>query len=76
MRALRLCLKRKEISLRSPNARVEKMREQGLEEEVKGLLAMGGFFCQSMRAIEYKEWKDSSLSKAEIFEKSQNTKLR
>jgi tRNA dimethylallyltransferase len=58
------------------NARVEKMREQGLEEEVKGLLAMGvDFSCQSMQAIGYKEWKDSSLSKAEIFEKiKQNTR--
>lgn len=39
-------------------ARIDKMVEDGLEAEVKGLLDKGyGFNLQSMQAIGYKEWK-------------------
>lgn len=41
------------------NLRVDKMFEEGLLEEVNGLLQQGVTFdCQSMKAIGYKEFKD------------------
>ena len=51
------------------NQRVETMKKEGLEREVKDLLDMGVTFdAQSMQAIGYKEW-NLGLSKDDVYEK-------
>lgn len=48
---------RREVLYERINRRVEEMAAQGLEEEVRGLLARGVTRdCQSMQGIGYKEW--------------------
>ncbi len=63
----------REVLYERINARVDKMFECGLENEVKKLLEEGvNFSCQSMQAIGYKEFKpylDNELSLTELKEK-------
>ena len=57
------------------NQRVLKMMEEGLEEEVKGLIDQGvNFNDQSMQAIGYKEWRsflEGAMSREEVVEEIQ-----
>lgn len=57
------------------NHRVLKMLEEGLEEEVKGLIDQGvNFNDQSMQAIGYKEWRsflEGAMSREEVVEEIQ-----
>ena len=53
------CTMDREVLYERINQRVLKMMEEGLEEEVKGLIDQGvNFNDQSMQAIGYKEWKN------------------
>ena len=49
--------------------RVDRMMEQGLKTEVRGLISAGiGFDKQCMQAIAYKEWAQTDLTEQEIVE--------
>lgn len=62
----------REILYERINKRVDKMFEEGLEEEVKNLLSQGvDFDKQSMQAIGYKEFKEyfnGNINKSELIE--------
>ena len=69
------CTMDREVLYERINQRVLKMMEEGLEEEVKGLIDQGvNFNDQSMQAIGYKEWRsflEGAMSREEVVEEIQ-----
>ena len=69
------CTMDREVLYERINNRVLEMIEEGLEEEVKGLIDEGvNFLDQSMQAIGYKEWRsylEGAMTREEVIEEIQ-----
>ena len=69
------CTMDREVLYERINNRVLEMMEEGLEEEVKGLIDEGvNFLDQSMQAIGYKEWRsylEGAMTREEVIEEIQ-----